>query len=105
MAIDFKYRIHEVAKDFGLTSKVVGQIVTDYSAAPKNHMQVLEEHIQPPRVQGVLGTSVLLRRLRRQRLPRNGQCQRHLRVRLQALQKAHGVCDYGRCCSRIGRMI
>ena len=43
MAIDFKYRIHEVAKDFGLTSKVVAQIVTDYAAAPKNHMQVLEE--------------------------------------------------------------
>ena len=43
MAIEFKYRIHEVAKDFGLTSKVIGQILTDYSAAPKNHMQVLEE--------------------------------------------------------------
>ena len=43
MAIDFKYRIHEVAKDFGLTSKVIGQILTDYVAAPKNHMQVLEE--------------------------------------------------------------
>lgn len=38
-----KYRIHEVAKDFGLTSKVIGQILTDYVAAPKNHMQVLEE--------------------------------------------------------------
>ena len=44
MAIDFKYRIHEVAKDFGMTSKVIGQILTDYSAAPKNHMQVLEEN-------------------------------------------------------------
>ncbi len=44
MAIDFKYRIHEVAKDFGMTSKVIGQILTDYVAAPKNHMQVLEEH-------------------------------------------------------------
>ena len=43
MAIDFKYRIHEVAKDFGMTSKMIGQILTDYSAAPKNHMQVLEE--------------------------------------------------------------
>jgi len=43
MAIDFKYRIHEVAKDFGMTSKVIGQILTDYVAAPKNHMQVLEE--------------------------------------------------------------
>ena len=37
-----KYRIHEVAKDFGVTSKVISQILTDYIAAPKNHMQVLE---------------------------------------------------------------
>ena len=43
MAIDFKYRIHEVAKDFGMTSKVIGQILTDYVSAPKNHMQVLED--------------------------------------------------------------
>ncbi len=42
MPVDFKYRIHEVAKDFGMTSKVIGQILTDYFAAPKNHMQVLE---------------------------------------------------------------
>ena len=31
-----------MAKDFGMTSKVIGQILTDYFAAPKNHMQVLE---------------------------------------------------------------
>ena len=37
-----KYRIHEVAKDFNVTSKVISQILTDYIAAPKNHMQVLE---------------------------------------------------------------
>jgi translation initiation factor IF-2 len=37
-----KYRIHEVAKDFNLTSKVVTQILTDYATTPKNHMQVLE---------------------------------------------------------------
>ncbi len=43
MAIDFKYRIHEVAKDFGMTSKMIGQILTDYFASPKNHMQVLED--------------------------------------------------------------
>ena len=36
-----KYRVHEVAKDFGLTSKVIGGILTDYATAPKNHMQVL----------------------------------------------------------------
>nr|MCR5576975.1 translation initiation factor IF-2 N-terminal domain-containing protein [Oscillospiraceae bacterium] len=39
-----KYRIHEVAKDFNVTSKVISQILTDYIAAPKNHMQVLENH-------------------------------------------------------------
>jgi len=39
-----KYRIHEVAKDFNVTSKVISQILTDYIAAPKNHMQVLETH-------------------------------------------------------------
>ena len=37
-----KYRIHEVAKDFSVTSKVISQILTDYIAPPKNHMQVLE---------------------------------------------------------------
>ena len=39
-----KYRVHEVAKDFNVTSKVIGQILTDYVAPPKNHMQVLENH-------------------------------------------------------------
>ena len=37
-----KYRIHEVAKDFKMTSKVISEILTEYAAAPKNHMQVLE---------------------------------------------------------------
>ncbi len=37
-----KYRIHEVAKDFNVPSKVISQILTDYIAPPKNHMQVLE---------------------------------------------------------------
>ena len=37
-----KYRVHEVAKDFGVGSKVISQILTDYIAPPKNHMQVLE---------------------------------------------------------------
>ncbi|MCL2344072.1 MAG: translation initiation factor IF-2 N-terminal domain-containing protein, partial [Firmicutes bacterium] len=37
-----KYRIHEVAKDFQSTSKVISQILTDYAVTPKNHMQVLE---------------------------------------------------------------
>ena len=37
-----KYRVHEVAKDFNTTSKVISQIMTDYLTPPKNHMQVLE---------------------------------------------------------------
>ena len=39
-----KYRVHEVAKDFNVASKVISQILTDYVAPPKNHMQVLENH-------------------------------------------------------------
>ncbi len=39
-----KYRIHEVAKDFNMTSKVISEILTEYASAPKNHMQVLENH-------------------------------------------------------------
>lgn len=39
-----KYRVHEVAKDFNTTSKVITQILTDYTTTPKNHMQVLENN-------------------------------------------------------------
>ena len=39
-----KYRIHEVAKDFNVPSKVISKILTDYIAPPKNHMQVLENN-------------------------------------------------------------
>ena len=42
MSTMVKYRVHEVAKDFGVASKVISQILTDYIAPPKNHMQVLE---------------------------------------------------------------
>ena len=38
-----KYRVHEVAKDFGLGSKDISEILTKYATKPKNHMQVLEE--------------------------------------------------------------
>ena len=38
-----KYRVHEVAKDFGLPSKTITEILTRYATAPKNHMQVLED--------------------------------------------------------------
>ena len=39
-----KYRVHEVAKDFGKNSKEIADIMTQYFTAPKNHMQVLEDH-------------------------------------------------------------
>ena len=42
MAIE-KYRVHEVAKDFGLPTKVITEILTKYATAPKNHMQVLDD--------------------------------------------------------------
>ena len=38
-----KYRAHEVAKDFGLPTKTITEILTKYGAAPKNHMQVLTD--------------------------------------------------------------
>ena len=38
-----KYRIHEVAKDFGKQTKEINDIMTKYFAPPKNHMQVLED--------------------------------------------------------------
>jgi len=37
----FKYRVHEVAKDFNLPTKKITEILTQYATAPKNHMQVL----------------------------------------------------------------
>ena len=38
-----KYRVHEVAKDFGKQTKEITQILTKYATTPKNHMQVLED--------------------------------------------------------------
>ena len=43
MSTMVKYRVHEVAKDFKTTSKVITEILTTYATTPKNHMQVLEE--------------------------------------------------------------
>ena len=43
MASLIKYRVHEVAKDFDTTSKVITEILTEYATTPKNHMQVLED--------------------------------------------------------------
>lgn len=44
MSIVIKYRVHEVAKDFKINSKVINEILTAYATTPKNHMQVLEEN-------------------------------------------------------------
>ena len=41
MAIDNKYRVHEFAKDFNVSTKEITEILTEYCTAPKNHMQVL----------------------------------------------------------------
>ena len=38
-----KYRVHEVAKDFNVTTKLITDILTKYSETPKNHMQVLTD--------------------------------------------------------------
>lgn len=43
MGVSDKYRVHEVAKDFKVTSKVVIEILSEYAETPKNHMQVLED--------------------------------------------------------------
>ena len=42
MAIE-KYRVHEVAKDFGVPTRTIIEILTKYATAPKNHMQVLTD--------------------------------------------------------------
>lgn len=38
-----KYRVHEVAKDFGVATRLITNILTDYCEPPINHMQVLEK--------------------------------------------------------------
>ena len=38
-----KYRVHELAKDFGLGNKDVSEILAKYATAPKNHMQALTD--------------------------------------------------------------
>ncbi len=43
MGMNDKYRVHEVAKDFGLPTKDVVNILTTYATAPKNHMQALTD--------------------------------------------------------------
>ena len=41
MALVLKYRIGEVAKDFGVANKEISTIMAEFFTAPKNHMQVL----------------------------------------------------------------
>ncbi|NLB28935.1 MAG: translation initiation factor IF-2, partial [Clostridiales bacterium] len=41
MSMMFKYRVHEVAKDFNVPTKAISEILAKYGTAPKNHMQVL----------------------------------------------------------------
>ena len=38
-----KYRIHEVAKDFGMSSKEIIAILDKYSDEPKKHSTALED--------------------------------------------------------------
>jgi translation initiation factor IF-2 len=38
-----KYRVHELAKDFGRSTKEISDILTKYATTPKNHMQVLSD--------------------------------------------------------------
>ena len=41
MALVMKYRLGEVAKDFGVPNKDIAAIMAEYFAPSKNHMQVL----------------------------------------------------------------
>lgn len=41
MSTMFKYRVHEVAKDFKMTTKQITEILTKYAQTPKNHMHIL----------------------------------------------------------------
>ena len=43
MAVMVKYRVREVAKDFGVKTQAISEILTKYSSTPKSPMQVLEE--------------------------------------------------------------
>lgn len=43
MSTILKYRIHELAKDFGVPSKVIMDILAKYGTIPKNHMQILTD--------------------------------------------------------------
>ncbi len=44
MAKSEKYRVHEVAKDFGLPSKRIMEILSAYGLKPRNYQQSLNDH-------------------------------------------------------------
>ena len=39
-----KYRVHEVAKDFNVNSKVIAEILAKYATKPATHQKVLEDN-------------------------------------------------------------
>ena len=39
-----KYRVHEIAKDFGVQSKDIIEIIKKYTGEEKKHMTALTEH-------------------------------------------------------------
>ena len=43
MSLDFKYRLREVAHDFGVTPKEITEIISNYFEKPKSNTQVLTE--------------------------------------------------------------
>ena len=43
MALVMKYRLGEVAKDFGVPNKEISSIMAEYFVPAKNHMQVLAD--------------------------------------------------------------
>ncbi len=43
MAIEFKYRVHEVSKDLGLQNKDISEVLKKYATEPKNHMTALTD--------------------------------------------------------------
>ena len=40
---NIKYRVHEFAKDMGVKTKDVADVLTKYGMTPKNHMTILED--------------------------------------------------------------
>ena len=49
-----KYRVHEVAKDFGMQSKKVVDLLAKYFDDPKKHTTALEEKELEPLLKGAV---------------------------------------------------